>query len=211
MKLPECFTNARSSRSALGAPGGRGTLGYRHEWTRLLRFMDPSTRCMKHGKRYIFSLAARPSTRRIALAFNLTIKGGWGVTENGAIEEDLRPGRAQGKEHSWASRASQSAPGAKSTRITLWRTRLSPGSPCLLGLWSIPEDTCKLQWGIGPRRLPHLHLLLHSDTNGLFLEAIDVLYQNTTPRNSVAYRRRLIAEEDTHGPTDILAGHHENA
>ncbi|KAG9006119.1 hypothetical protein FRB94_000944 [Tulasnella sp. JGI-2019a] len=159
----------------------------------------------------LFAATWGPITRIRESFHSTTIKGGWGVTENGAIEEDLRPGRAQGKEHSWASRASQSAPGAKSTRITLWRTRLSPGSPCLLGLWSIPEDTCKLQWGIGPRRLPHLHLLLHSDTNGLFLEAIDVLYQNTTPRNSVAYRRRLIAEEDTHGPTDILAGHHENA
>ncbi|KAG9030025.1 hypothetical protein FRB95_004612 [Tulasnella sp. JGI-2019a] len=58
------------------------------------------------------------------------------------------------------------------------------------------------------------------ETKGLSLEAIDVLYQNTTPRNSVAYRRRLIAEEDTRGPAGILsekalgeeklAEHHEN-
>jgi len=57
------------------------------------------------------------------------------------------------------------------------------------------------------------------ETKGLSLEAIDVLYQNTTPRNSVAYRRRLVAEEDAHGPAGILAekalgeekvSHHEN-
>jgi sugar porter (SP) family MFS transporter len=58
------------------------------------------------------------------------------------------------------------------------------------------------------------------ETKGLSLEAIDVLYQNTTPRNSVAYRRRLIAEEDTRGPAGLLAEkaagdaklaeHHEN-
>lgn len=43
------------------------------------------------------------------------------------------------------------------------------------------------------------------ETKGLSLEAIDVLYQNTTPINSVAYRRRLIAEEDSRGPAGILA------
>ncbi|KAG8926096.1 hypothetical protein FRC03_009544 [Tulasnella sp. 419] len=42
------------------------------------------------------------------------------------------------------------------------------------------------------------------ETKGLSLEAIDVLYQNTTPINSVAYRRRLIAEEDAHGPAGIF-------
>jgi len=58
------------------------------------------------------------------------------------------------------------------------------------------------------------------ETKGLSLEAIDVLYQNTTPIRSVAYRRRLIAEEDARGPAGILAEkaageekvaqHHEN-
>ena len=38
------------------------------------------------------------------------------------------------------------------------------------------------------------------ETKGLSLEAIDVLYQNTTPIHSVAYRRRLIAEEEALGP-----------
>ncbi|KAG9029313.1 hypothetical protein FRB95_005477 [Tulasnella sp. JGI-2019a] len=58
------------------------------------------------------------------------------------------------------------------------------------------------------------------ETKGLSLEAIDVLYQNSTPMTSVAYRRRLIAEEDGNGPAGVLAEkaggdekvayHHEN-
>ncbi|TDL24493.1 MFS monosaccharide transporter [Rickenella mellea] len=32
------------------------------------------------------------------------------------------------------------------------------------------------------------------ETKGLSLEQIDILYQNTTPRNSVAYRRQLLAD-----------------
>ncbi|KAG9018327.1 hypothetical protein FRB93_000030 [Tulasnella sp. JGI-2019a] len=42
------------------------------------------------------------------------------------------------------------------------------------------------------------------ETKGLSLEAIDVLYQNTTPRNSVAYRRRLIGEDDGLGHAGVL-------
>jgi sugar porter (SP) family MFS transporter len=41
------------------------------------------------------------------------------------------------------------------------------------------------------------------ETKGLSLEAIDVLYQNTTPVHSVAYRRRLIAEEEAEGPLAV--------
>ncbi|KIO19081.1 hypothetical protein M407DRAFT_246291 [Tulasnella calospora MUT 4182] len=41
------------------------------------------------------------------------------------------------------------------------------------------------------------------ETKGLSLEAIDVLYQNTTPIHSVAYRRRLIAEEEALGPVGM--------
>jgi len=41
------------------------------------------------------------------------------------------------------------------------------------------------------------------ETKGLSLEAIDVLYQNTTPIHSVAYRRRLIAEEEAIGPVGV--------
>lgn len=37
------------------------------------------------------------------------------------------------------------------------------------------------------------------ETKGLSLEAIDILYQNTTPVHSVAYRRRLVAEQGTPG------------
>lgn len=57
------------------------------------------------------------------------------------------------------------------------------------------------------------------ETKGLSLEAIDVLYQNTTPLNSRAYRRRLIAEDDSRGSSGLLAEkaigeekaeHHEN-
>ncbi|KAG8908633.1 hypothetical protein FRB99_004921 [Tulasnella sp. 403] len=41
------------------------------------------------------------------------------------------------------------------------------------------------------------------ETKGLSLEGIDVLYQNTTPVHSVAYRRRLIAEEEALGPAGV--------
>lgn len=43
------------------------------------------------------------------------------------------------------------------------------------------------------------------ETKGLSLEAIDVLYQNTTPVHSVSYRRRLIAEEASLGLADVQA------
>ncbi len=35
------------------------------------------------------------------------------------------------------------------------------------------------------------------ETKGLSLEAIDMLYQETTPPQSVAYRNKLMAEEET--------------
>ncbi|KAG8861400.1 hypothetical protein FRB96_002849 [Tulasnella sp. 330] len=43
------------------------------------------------------------------------------------------------------------------------------------------------------------------ETKGLSLEAIDILYQNSTPRTSVAYGRRLLAEEDGKSPAGVLA------
>jgi len=52
------------------------------------------------------------------------------------------------------------------------------------------------------------------ETKGLSLEAIDVLYQNTTPLHSVAYRKRLIAEEEALGPVGVqekeLGLHHHD-
>lgn len=43
------------------------------------------------------------------------------------------------------------------------------------------------------------------ETKGLSLEQIDLLYHNTTPRKSLAYRRRLL-EEDIHASQVVGAG-----
>jgi MFS transporter, SP family, sugar:H+ symporter len=54
------------------------------------------------------------------------------------------------------------------------------------------------------------HRTVLQQTKGLALEQIDILYQNASPRNSVAYRNQLIANDvrvaqvyhkDAHGET----------
>lgn len=44
-------------------------------------------------------------------------------------------------------------------------------------------------------------------TKGLSLEQIDLMYQNTTPVNSLAYRRRLMADGNL--PADEKAAVHQ--
>ena len=44
-------------------------------------------------------------------------------------------------------------------------------------------------------------LLIHCEAQTV--RTSDVLYQNTTPIHSVAYRRRLIAEEEALGPAGV--------
>lgn len=43
------------------------------------------------------------------------------------------------------------------------------------------------------------------ETKGLSLEDIDVLYQNTSPIHSIAYRRRIVAEHEARSASGLLA------